>query len=71
MHLEFKEKVSINKRGDKYKEYWSLDGWFEKKFSIGYDATIYDGLEMHSLRLGGFGSAFVNVLRKLRINKNE
>lgn len=65
MHLKFREKVATNNCGVKYKEYWPLDSWVENKFSVGYDRTIYDGLEMYSLRLGWFWFGLCEQVEKV------
>lgn len=54
MHIKLKECMEYNTLGEGIHtySYTALDGWLSKDFSIGYDYTLYDGLQMRSLRLG-------------------
>lgn len=69
MHFKFKESFSKTKHG-LYHEYLSLDGWFEKKFSIGYDYTLYDGLKLRSLRLGWIWFSLCECVDKVEDKTN-
>lgn len=44
--------INMNNKEHLCHQYLTLDIWFTKQFSIGYDYTLCDGLPMQSLRLG-------------------